>query len=235
MDRAHLAVDSTAENIQGVGIGLYKAAKHIGLLCRDAAGTKLRFLHLAFHEDLREQDDTSKCVLWVEAKLEKEQADVVAAQARLIYSVHALGGIPFGFSPYSGYFGAKGAIEWSAPGNGLTCSTFVLAVFDRAGIRLVNGETWPTGREDDIRIQREMIEHVRKRDASAAHLKGMKQDVGQVRFRPLEVAGALAAEVYPADFATAERLGAEILAMMEPPPDKVESVSSPSPNPGDGG
>lgn len=216
MKRAHLAADLPIANLEGVGVGIYKGAEHIGLLCYDASGKALRFLHLAFHEDLRESDDISKCVLWIEAKLETEQANVIAAQARLIFGKHGLGGVPYGFSPFNGYFGAKGEIRWSAVGNGLTCSTFVLAVFDRGGIRLVRGETWPTDREEDKEFQRKMIEDVRNRNtASESHLKGMKKDVGQVRFRVLEVAGAVASDDYPADFDTADKLGIQLRVMME--------------------
>jgi hypothetical protein len=178
----------------------------------------VRFLHLAQHKDLRESDNASKCVLWVEAKLEPEQADLVAAQARLIYKKNSLGGIPYGFSPYDGYFGAKGEIRWSTPGRGLTCSTFVLSAFDRAGVRLVKGETWPENRKEDIEFQTKMIENLRsKGKATASHLKGLEQDVGQVRYRPIEVAGALAASTYPCDFDTAELIGAKLIVKMNPP------------------
>jgi hypothetical protein len=218
MDRAHLAADLSVESLKGAGVGIYKDGAHIGILCRDASGKPVRFIHLAFHEDLRSQDDISKCFLWVEAKLEDEQSAVVAAQARLIYRVHGSGGVPYGFSPYSGYFGAAGEIRWSAPGNGLTCATFVLAVFDRAGVRLVHGETWPLDREEDKKFQRQMVEETRNRArASESHLKGMKKDVGQVRFRVLEVAGAIAAESYPANFLSADSLGAQLRALLEPP------------------
>ena len=161
MDRAHLAGDLSIENLRGVGVGIYQNSMHIGLLCKDVSGKALRFIHLAFHEDLREEDDTSKCFQWVEAKIEEEQADVVAAQARLIYRINGAGGIPYGFSPYGGYFGAKGEIRWSAPGNGLTCATFVLAVFDRGGIALVKGETWPSSRAGDKEFQRKMVDEIR--------------------------------------------------------------------------
>lgn len=217
MDRAHLTTELSADNLTGVGVGVYQSTTHIGLLCRDATGTRIKFFHLAFHEDLRTEDDVSKCYLWVEAKVEEEQANIVAAQARLIYGKNHMGGIPYGFSPYGGYFGAKGEIHWSAAGNGLTCATFVLAVFDRSGIQLVNGETWPVGRADDIKFQREMVERVRAESgATASHIKGMKADIGQVRFRVMEVAGAVAADQYPVDFATADALCAQLAAMVEP-------------------
>ena len=219
MDRAHLAADLPAENLQGVGVGVYRSTKHVGVLCRDPSDRKLRFIHLGDHEELHSEDDPSKCALWIEAKLEGEQASVVAAQARHIYRKNGLGGIPYGFSPYAGYFGANGEIRWTAAGNGLTCATFVLAVFDRGGVRLVKGETWPTDRPEDKEFQRERIEHVRtKKKGTQAHLQGMKQDVGQVRFRVMEVAGATAADAYPVDFTTAEKLGKQLSDMLQPPP-----------------
>src|SRR5439155_1594663 len=144
----------------------------------------------------------------------EEQAKVIAAQARLIYRKNGLQGVPYGFSPYVGYFGATGEIQWSAPGNGLTCATFVLAVFERGGVRLVLGETWPEDREQDKEFQREMVKKVQTQ-ATESHVNSMRKDVGQVRFRVMEVAGAAAANEYPADFATADRLGMQLRSMME--------------------
>lgn len=212
----HLAIAHSAENVRIVGIGVYRDAKHIGVLCRDPPNKKLRFVHLAFHDRLVVEDDVTKCFLWVEVKLEDEAATVVAAQARRVYRRYQLRGVPYGFSPYTGYFGPQGEIRWTAPGNGLTCVTFVLAVFDSAGVRLAKGETWPTDREEDKKFQTEMVKRVRMRtSATAAHLKGMEADVGQVRFRVLEVAGAVAAEAYPVDFSTAEALGQKLRAIID--------------------
>jgi hypothetical protein len=213
MDRAYLSTELSPTNLRIVGVGVYGNAKHIGMLCRGPADKRLRFIHLAFHGDLRLEDDASKCFLWVEAKLEDEPASVAAAQARRVYRRYAAGGVPYGFSPYTGYFGPQGDIRWTAPGNGLTCATFVLAVFDSAGVRLVTGDDWPTpdDRPEDKQFQKEMVELVRTRSrATAAHIRGMRADVGQVRFRVLEVAGAVAADSYPATFATAEVLGAQL-------------------------
>lgn len=218
MDRAHLTTQLPPTNLRIVGVGVYKDAKHIGMLCRDSADKRLRFIHLAFHEDLRLEDDATKCFLWIEATLEDESANVAAAQARRVYRRYSSGGVPYGFSPYTGYFGPQGEIRWTAPGNGLTCATFVLAVFDSAGVRLVTGDDWPTpdDRSEDKQFQKEMVELVRRRpSATAAHVKGMKADIGQIRFRVLEVAGAVAADAYPATFATAEALGAQLQQLIK--------------------
>lgn len=216
MDRAHLAANYSVENLRIAGVGVYEGARHIGVLCRDSVDKRLRFIHLAFHEDLRLEDNASKCILWVEARLEDEPAAVVAAQARRVYRRFQAGGVPYGFGPYTGYFGPNGEIRWTTPGNGLTCATFVLAVFDSAGVRLVMGETWPTDRPEDKQFQKEMIELIRNHaSASEAHLKGMKADIGQVRFRVLEIAGAVSADAYPADFATSESLGRKLQTMIE--------------------
>jgi hypothetical protein len=188
------------------------------MLCRDAVDKRLRFIHLAFHEDLRVENDTSKCFLWVEANLEDEPARVAAAQARRVYRRYAAGTVPYGFSPYTGYFGPQGEIRWTAPGSGLTCATFVLAVFDAAGVRLVTGDDWPKpdDRPEDKQFQEEIVELVRTQSsATAAHVTGMQADIGQVRFRVLEVAGAVAADAYPASFATAKTLGEQLQQMID--------------------
>lgn len=216
MNRVHLASEFSTENLNIVGVGVYKDTKHIGILCRDSSDKKLRFIHLASHLNLKVDDDVTKCYLWIETKLDEEPAAVAAAQARRVFRKYQLGGIPYGFSPYTGYFGAKGEIRWTAPGNGLSCATFVLAVFDSAGVRLVKGETWPINREDDKTFQSLMIQTIRiSGNATTAHIKGMKDDIGQVRFRVLEVAGAVAAEVYPAEFSVAEANGYALQLMID--------------------
>jgi hypothetical protein len=66
------------------------------------------------------------------------------------------------------------------------------------------------------KFQKEMIELVRQRAvAGAAHIQGMTADIGQVRFRVLEVAGAVAAEVYPADFPTAVAIGQTLQGLID--------------------
>lgn len=217
MDRAHLTAQFPLSNLRIIGVGVYQNTKHIGMLCRDSADKRLRFIHLAFHEDLRLEDDATKCFLWVEAKLEDESANVAAAQARRVYRRYSAGGVPYGFSPYGGYFGPQGEIRWTAPGNGLTCATFVLAVFDAAGVRLVTGDDWPTpdDRPEDKQFQQEIVELVRERStATASHVLGMVADIGQVRIRVLEVAGAVAADAYPANFVTAAALGVQLQKMI---------------------
>src|SRR2546421_12942333 len=105
MDRVHLAAELSPDSLRGVGVGVYQSTKHIGVLCRDSFDKRVLLLHLAFHEDLREEQDTTKCFLWIEAKVEEEQAKVIAAQARLIYRKNGLQGVPYGCSPYGVYFG----------------------------------------------------------------------------------------------------------------------------------
>lgn len=52
--------------------------------------------------------------------------------------------------------------------------------------------------------------------ATEAHINGLKADIGQVRFRVLEVAGAVAADAYPANFETADMLGEKLKEMIGP-------------------
>jgi hypothetical protein len=97
---------------------------------------------------------------------------------------------------------------------------------------LVKGETWPDNRSEDKQFQRDMIDKVRaETQASAAHLKGMKDDVGQVRFRPVEVAGAVAADGYPADFEIASDRGERLRKMTEPPPPPQPLAEHPAESP----
>jgi hypothetical protein len=142
----------------------------------------------------------------VQPQLAIERANQVVAMARLVFRANSLESIPYGFSPYSGYFNPKGEIGPKAAGWGLTCATFILAVFDLAGVQLVRGQSWPE-REEDREWQRRMITQLALRQTASptppSHVKEMRRDVGEKRFRPLEVAGAAAANTYPVEFPAA--------------------------------
>jgi hypothetical protein len=101
-------------------------------------------------------------------------------------------------------------------GVGLTCSTFVLTVFESSKVTLVDLSAWPSRPEDETRhahllqMMRDGIPHFAP-PASSDHIQRVQSELPCVRVRPEEVAASAMAASLPANFEKAERGGRWIL------------------------
>ncbi len=100
-------------------------------------------------------------------------------------------------------------------GRGLTCATFVLAMFASHGIPLLQLSEWPD-REEDRAWQEYIVGVLRKNGADEKHVNAVNEQVkrGCARYRPEEVAAAGAAPDLPVGFAYAEELGKRIVVRL---------------------
>jgi hypothetical protein len=99
--------------------------------------------------------------------------------------------------------------------HGLTCATFVLGVFHSVGLPLIQYDTWPQRREGDEEWQRYIIEALKQTNASPEHIQLVESEIGAVRYRPEDVAGAGAAEGIPTAFDTANELAGKIMSKLK--------------------
>lgn len=100
---------------------------------------------------------------------------------------------------------------------GLTCATFLLALFDAAQVKLLALGSWDTDRtaercDEDEAAQRQIVLHLRSHDPGHARL--VEQDVGCTRVRAEEVAAASGMTERPADFARVEPEGRSVLSRL---------------------
>ncbi len=143
---------------------------------------------------------------------------VAAAFRRILRSVKAAG-VPFGFSdPLAGWFTAEGGFQVPPGAVGLCCQSFVVALFDAAGLPLVDRAPVPA-RADDAADQQGFLDFLEPilRGASSEdrrHYATLPATVPQPLLRPEEVAGAAWSGTYPCDFDTAHRLGQLVLAKL---------------------
>lgn len=171
--------------------------QHVGLLYR--RNTSVRMLHLAFHFDLRDQEPDSR-LLWIRPSLHRSRARSLAAQCRLIAHTYADGQVPYGFRYANSYFErGTGNLILDKEASGLTCATFVLAVFASSGVRLISTEDWPL-RPEDSEWQRKILSLMREGGAEAQTIMAAESQIGSARFRPDEVAAASALRFLPAGF-----------------------------------
>jgi hypothetical protein len=116
--------------------------------------------------------------------------------------------IPFGFTYNGVYFTGAGDYISHGAGHGLTCATFVMAVFATYNIPILKIDEWPK-RPDDPGWQLGQVGHLQRRhgpfvaDAAA-------QFIGEPRYRPEEVAAGTISREKPLTFAKAVALGRRI-------------------------
>jgi hypothetical protein len=182
------------------------AQRHVGLYYRDTDGTVL-FMHLAWHHSLCCQDPPDESCRWVAPALDDAVLSFLATVCRAIRSEEP--SLPYGFG--QGRFDPDaGTFQQNGVRRGLTCATFVVAVFAAYDIQLVALDSWPQ-RSEDSAWQAKILRILEKR-AESEHVEAIRRDVGHcVRIRPEEVAAAASFAVLPADFDDVAPRGIEIV------------------------
>src|SRR6266511_4148730 len=139
-----------ANQVKLLAVALLRTSRctaHAGVAYRTAAGA-LRFLHFANHEVLRDEVFREDLCLGENAfavpLLKEEDQDFLAEFCARVYRANQSGKLPysFEFDPTLGFDRSTGLMVFNYD-SGLTCSTFVVALFRSAGNPLVQPITWP--------------------------------------------------------------------------------------------
>lgn len=215
MDAIHEISDSSPASFPrcAVAIGVVDDGwLHVGILhTRDLQPTE--FLHLASHCDLRNSPSPpSYLKLWAKPNIPDRRMRAVVAKCGQIARASSQNSVPYGFSSPEGALDpATGAFLISGSRYGLTCASFVLAVYDAVGVRLAEYSTWPADRAGDRDWQADVVRRLEEAGAcEPSHLARLKVDVGAVRYRPEEVVAATALAKPTCAFDAAASLGAEV-------------------------
>ncbi len=184
--------------------------RHTGLLYRDEQGV-FRVVHLAFHFDLRDEEIAGAATC-ARASLSHSNQEIVAAFASQV--VRGDPQIKYGVTSDGQCFDSVGNYIEGPIGTGLTCATFVTAIFRALQLPILAEESWPTRSEDKEwfeGIVKFMEEKREEYGIDQAHIDALKQDPVASRIRPEEVAaGALHAD-WPNAFQDIEALAQEVL------------------------
>lgn len=229
----HLAHEKSCQEMAHVAVTIERVSseqRHMGVLYRrtdsvgdefgDAAGVFV--LHLTFPRTLK-HEAAGNVRHWIEPDISPRRQRFVADVCRMVVRANKADGVPFGFSLPSERFDEQThQFRSSSAGDGLTCASFVLAVFDRAGLPLARYETWPVGRQDDVRWQGEATDHLVAHGESWMRIPAIRAEIeaGARRFRPEEVAGAAVAYApsRPVEFAVAAKHADEIVRVLNQGP-----------------
>jgi hypothetical protein len=200
--------------------------RHAGVFFRFIATEPHEFLHLAWQRDLR-LDAPKSDYLWVDPAIPSRRLLQVAAVCNDIASANHPDQIPYSFGPPNNCFDEHSCAFLLGPTNtGLTCASFVLAVFHRAGIQLVKYGTWPKPTQEDIDWQQKVLANLRDpscTDPSTVtqeHIQCVQSEIGtSVRYRPEHVAAAaIKWKSAPVRFQCVSRLGEVIVAYIRGEP-----------------
>jgi len=162
--------------------------RHIGMVYRAQETAVPRFLHLAWHFDLRDEELDDR-YFWIEVNIHEKRARQVAAQCRQVLLGNP-DGLPYAFSyPNKCFDSVTGAFLFGPTKLGLTCATFVLAVFESSGFPLARVNTWPDRPEDEVWRQH-VIDLMTKSNVPQQHIDQVKSAKAAFRVRPEEVAAA---------------------------------------------
>lgn len=157
-------------------------------------------LHLAWHYDLRDQPAQSLYshgYYFTLPAIDTIRQRVIAAKCRRIYRAKEQG-IPYGLLYEGATFDDDGILRLGGNEHGLTCATFVMAVYASCGITLCDYAAWPARREDGD-WHASIIAMLRD-DVPPEHLYNLEQEIGCARFRPEEVAASITFTDLPAPF-----------------------------------
>ncbi len=220
--RLYAAKENPYEYVGQVGIAVQIDArsKHVGVLFRRTVGNiyELRLLHLAFHHCVQISIPTGDYA-WTHVEFEPERQVLVAQLCELIEEEYILR--PDGDRQQLGYafhyrgelFDPMRGVFITTDGHGLTCATFVLAVFASHGIDLLFLPSWEP-RPNDVEWQEQVLAFMKRKRIDPKHVAFIEQEIGCCRFRPEEVvaAGTVDGSELPLGFREAEARGAAIVA-----------------------
>lgn len=196
------------DEVEDLGVALRKVNDsgqlHVGLLHKPD-DKSAQILHLQTHLDLKNEVPTND-YRWIQVDLDDLNRRAIVGLCEAIASTQAK--IPYGFAFNGTYFSATGNFLEHGLGKGLTCATFIMAVFRTLHFEILKVSEWQS-RDGDVEWQTEMVGYLRRKHGEL--LAGIvASHIGDPRFRPEEAAAGAVSADRPLSFDDASRLGARI-------------------------
>jgi len=177
---------------------------HIGVGFYEEADGAWKFIHHGWHRSLYcgTLPDSKADYIWVFPILDKYEAIALRTSCHLVVRNNRFEGgvadLAYAFSSHHRWLRQIDAlIEPPEGGIGLTCASFVLALFEHASLSPVDLRRWPK-RKRDRQAQEQLCQLLSKRHPE--HADSVRAEIGNVRVRPEEVAGAALCSDWPVPF-----------------------------------
>lgn len=221
LERLHCSKKRPFEKLGTIGLAILclpgateaDEVRHVGIIYRTQryGASLIQLLHVPDHK-VGVRGKLRNDYGWLELILPRPLARLVVGQCVRIMERYGHQGLPYGFRYACAQFDFNG--EYIPNGDkGLTCATFVLAVFKSAGLELLRRDDWFL-RIDDRPARERFICHLREdgEEQRAAMLE-IAAEMEAPRIRPQEVAaaGTVDASELPLGFQKAESRGEAIV------------------------
>lgn len=186
---------------------------HAGLLYRDRGGV-VGALHVGWENHLYNAwDDTRICAA---PPIEPERRTSAAALCRRIWRRFQRDGtFPYALRYTGSTFQPNGALQLSPDDHGLSCATFVLAVFQSVGVALIRIDEWPIRHEQDRAFITWLRHNVPPHHTHVVDRIHLEVEAGCHRVHPHEVVGACALLTVPGGFDDTAQAAATVLAKVD--------------------
>jgi len=207
---------------------------HTGIIYKDVDEGSISILHLAFHIKLINDEFgalNTESNLWTDSdfwvipiEFESSFQRALSAYCSNILTRNELlmkesfdKGIMYGLLSGDSKFVEDGTLILGKDCSGLSCSSFVIAVFNSIGIRLVDMSKWPS-RQSDIAHHTLLLSWLKGPCMQLGHMDHfarVEKEVGCPRVRPSEATAALRFEDKPADHESIWKLGETIETLVQ--------------------
>jgi hypothetical protein len=175
-----------------IAFGGQQTQTHIGIFYAGSSAS-LKMLHLAFHNRLANDEPDAKRFCWAECNgLDEEERLQMAIFCESISRVNG-NRIPYGitFDP-DHYFETSGGFLPSKRSFGLTCATFVIAIFHHFAFKIIDLCSWQP-RDDDQTWQESILNDLEqnkvKLEVDDDYIRRQRESIGLAcRYKPEEVA-----------------------------------------------
>ena len=191
---------------------------HAGIIHGDV-GSPLSILHLFWHEAIENETFPGspkwEKMAWAVPELDPAVLPTITGFCRRIakvkpkipYALYCDESVSFSNDAKELIFGKRGF--------GLTCSTFILAVFQSQLIPLVDYKSWPKLTPKEVQEWKTIIERLfedlrHHYPFTDVHLSKVRKEAVECRYKPCDVVGACTAPPYPATFKLARPASDEI-------------------------
>lgn len=201
----------------GVFVGFSSGSNmHCGILFKDSNSlNSFNALHLAWHSVLNLEKDSKNIseYYWIVPSIDIERIVAISAVCRKVFRRNRDDGLPYGLMYQKSKIDKDGTLLLADGEHGLTCSTFVLAVFEEARINLIDIGSWGP-RNEDIEWHSEIVQFLKvtqdRYKISDDHIKNVEGEIGCSRFRPEEVAASTRFRINPGRTEEVRTIGARI-------------------------
>jgi hypothetical protein len=183
-----------------------KDQPHIGIIYHIPPDAPLN-LNLREHLDLRNEPPTEN-YCWAQIELHEINRRVLATFCALI--AKKCKNVPYGFTYNGLYFSPTGDYIPRDLGHGLTCATFVMAMFETQSLRVLKADEWPTADLEDSGWQTRMATQIGYQRGGIIG-SAIAKYVGHPRFKPEQVAAGAIDRSRPLGREAATRLGRRIM------------------------